>query len=82
MSQDDPLPEESTPAEDYSIDVVRETLRDLGGVATTADVADALGCADHIAHERLTDLEAGGQIDAKTVDDARLWILPERELEE
>lgn len=58
---------------EYAPEAFTEALRELGGSASTAEVADAVGCNRRTAHLRLTELEDEGAVDGRRVGRAYLW---------
>ena len=61
----------------YPPAVFLNALRDEGGMASTPEVADRVGCSGRLALNRLRDLEDNGEVDHRKVGNANLWILTE-----
>lgn len=61
--------------EKYPASAFLDALRDLGGAAGTADVADEVGCPQRTAYHRLSNLRDDGQIDSRQVGGAMLWVV-------
>lgn len=62
-------------AEKYPTTAFLDALRDLGGAAGTADVANEVGCPQRTAYHRLSQLRDTGQIDSREVGGAMLWVV-------
>lgn len=52
-----------------------EALRELGGVAGTADVADHVGCSRKTAYRWLSDLTERNSIGRREIGNTLTWIL-------
>ncbi|EMA44265.1 hypothetical protein [Halococcus saccharolyticus] len=63
---------ESYPAED-----VLAAVREVGGMASTRDVTDALGSSYETAYQKLRGLEDEGEVESRKVANARLWMVQE-----
>ena len=50
-------------------------IRDVGGSASTAEVADAVGCDRRTAYVRLNGLEDTGDVESRMVGNSLLWSL-------
>ena len=48
-----------------------------GDIATTAEVADRVGCAHRTALMYLNDLEDAGRLESKMAGRAKVWSLPD-----
>jgi hypothetical protein len=56
-----------------------EAIRELGGSASTTEVADAVGCNRRTSHLRLTELDDDGTVDGRRVGQAYLWTVTDGE---
>lgn len=61
--------------EKYPTEAFLNAIRDLGGAAGTADVADEVGCPQRTAYHRLSNLRNNGQIDSRQVGGSMLWVV-------
>lgn len=61
--------------EKYPTSAFLDALRELGGGAGTADVAEEVGCPQRTAYHRLSNLRENGQIDSRQVGGAMLWVV-------
>jgi predicted transcriptional regulator len=52
------------------------TIEDLGGSASTTEVAESMGCDRRTAYIRLKELEDENQISSRKVGNSLLWLLP------
>jgi predicted transcriptional regulator len=59
--------------ETYPLEEFISALRELGGAASTQEVADSVGCAYRTAHAKLSKLEEQNKITSKKVGNAKLW---------
>lgn len=66
-------------SETYPLSDFIEALEDLGGSAGTQDVADEVGCKYRTANAKLHELEERGEVTARKVGNAYLWMLDEGE---
>lgn len=57
----------------YPLGEFTSALRELGGAASTQEVADEVGCAYRTAHAKLSELEEQAKITSKKVGNAKLW---------
>lgn len=55
-----------------------DALQSEGGMASTSEVANHVGCSERLAFDRLTDLAGDGRVDSRNVGNARLWLIPGR----
>lgn len=62
--------------ETYPPSQFTKALDDLGGAASTQEIAEKVGCAYRTAYAKLTDLDEKNQVNSKRVGNARLWQLP------
>lgn len=51
-------------------------IEDAGGAAGTQEVADVVGCEYRTANARLHELKENGDVEARKVANAYLWMLP------
>lgn len=58
---------------EYDREAFVEAIRELGGAASTTEIADAVGCDRRTSHLRLTELEDEGDVDGRRVGRAYLW---------
>jgi hypothetical protein len=58
---------------EYDPEAFVEAIRELGGAASTTEVADAVGCDRRTSHLRLTELEDEEEVDGRRVGRAYLW---------
>ena len=63
--------------ESYPPEAVIEAIHDAGDMASTTDVADALGSSYETAYKKLRALEDDGEIESRKVANARLWMIGE-----
>jgi len=63
----------------YPPEAFVEALREVGGMASTSELADAVGSSDRLALDRLHALADGGDVDRRKVGNANLWLLSEVE---
>ena len=61
--------------ENYPLKKFVTALKELGGEASTQEVADQVGCAYRTAHAKLSELEGEEEISSRTVGNAKLWKL-------
>lgn len=61
--------------ERYPLSVFLNALRSEGGMASTPEVAESVGCSDRLALNRLQELAESGQVTRRKVGNAHLWIL-------
>lgn len=61
--------------ETYADADVISAIESAGGMASTTEVAEALGCAYETAYKKLSALEDAGSITSRKVGNARLWLL-------
>ena len=54
-----------------------EAIEDSGGMASTTDVSDEIGCSYDLAYKRLKEFEDDGDIESRKVANARLWMIGE-----
>ena len=54
-----------------------EAIEDSGGMASTTDVSDHIGCSYDLAYKRLKEFEDDGEIESRKVANARLWMIGE-----
>ena len=52
-----------------------EAIEDSGGMASTTDVSDHVGCSYDLAYKRLKEFEDDGEIESRKVANARLWMI-------
>lgn len=64
-------------SETYPLPDFVEALDELGGSAGTQDVADVVGCKYRTANAKLHELKDRGEVTARKVGNAYLWMLPE-----
>ena len=50
-----------------------DAIHNLGGMAGTSEVAEAVGCTRRTAYTRLQTLESEGQVSSKKVGNTLLW---------
>ena len=62
---------------EYDREAFVDAIRELGGSASTSEIADAVGCDRRTAHLRLTELDEEGPIDGRRVGRAYLWSAAE-----
>lgn len=62
---------------EYDPDTFVEAITELGGSASTTEVADEVGCDRRTAHLRLKELQDDDTITGRRVGRAYLWSLPE-----
>jgi CRP-like cAMP-binding protein len=60
--------------ESYPPEAVIEAIGEAGGMASTSDVADALGSSYETAYKKLRALEDSDEIQSRKVANARLWM--------
>lgn len=63
--------------ESYPPERFIEAIRENGGMASTTDVSDYVGCSYDLAYKRLRTFEGSGEIESRKVANARLWSLAE-----
>lgn len=51
-------------------------IEDLGGSASTTEIADSIDCDRRTAYLRLKELEDGDDISSRKVGNSLLWLLP------
>ena len=61
----------------YSTEAFLEAIDDHSGVATTSEIAAAVGCDRRTAYKRLTTLEEETRVDSRKSNRVRLWSVPE-----
>jgi uncharacterized membrane protein len=61
----------------YPTGAFLEAIDDHAGVATTSEIADAVGCDRRTAYKRLTTLEEENRVDSRKSNRVRLWSVPE-----
>jgi DNA-binding transcriptional regulator YhcF (GntR family) len=64
-------------AESYPPDLFVETIHGGDGMASTTEVANAVGCVYDTAYKKLRGLEDDGRITSRKVANARLWMIAE-----
>jgi GTP-sensing pleiotropic transcriptional regulator CodY len=52
-----------------------DALEALGGMATTSEVGEEMGCARRTAYNKLRPLDEDGTISSRDAGGSRLWIL-------
>lgn len=63
--------------ESYSDEAFIDALDELGGAASTSDVADELGCPHRTALDRLGKLDDADAISSRMVGRSKLWLPPD-----
>lgn len=63
--------------ESYPLAVFLDALRSEGGMASTPEVANVVGCSDRLALNRLQELADSGRVTRRKVGNANLWIVAE-----
>lgn len=61
--------------ESYPLSEFAEALRAEGGMASTSEVAERVGCSSRLALIRLQELADTDRVDRRNVGNAHLWIL-------
>ena len=61
----------------YSPEYFLSALDQLGGSASTKEIADEVGCSRRTANYRLSDLEDEGRVDSREVGRSILWQVSE-----
>ncbi|MFC7155177.1 helix-turn-helix domain-containing protein [Halomarina halobia] len=64
-------------SETYPTAEFLDAVADSGGMASTQDVADYVGCSYETAYKKLRALESDGSVTSRKVANARLWQLPD-----
>ena len=67
---------ESYPREEFI-----EAIEDSGGMASTTDVSDHVGCSYDLAYKRLREFEEKGDVRSRKVANSRLWMIGESDEE-
>ena len=65
--------------ESYPPEAVIEAIHNAGDMASTTDVADALGSSYETAYKKLRALEDSGEVQSRKVANARLWMTADAE---
>ena len=66
-------------SETYPLADFVEALAELGGSAGTQEVADVVGCKYRTANAKLHELKERGEVTARKVGNAYLWMLADDE---
>lgn len=62
-------------SEKYSDADFVDAIREFGGTAGTAEVADKIGCPHSTAYYRLDQLRDTGRVDSRQIGNAVLWMV-------
>lgn len=54
-----------------------DAIKELGGMAGTSEIAEAVGCTRRTAYTRLQSLESEGQVTSRKVGNSLLWSVPD-----
>lgn len=54
-----------------------EAIEDSGGMASTTDVSDHVGCSYDLAYKRLREFEDNGEVESRKIANSRLWMIGE-----
>ena len=61
----------------YPLEAFLEALEEEGGMASTKEITDIVGCTNALTYQRLRDLEDDDEVTSRKVANARLWMLPD-----
>ena len=63
--------------ENYPRERFTEAIQEHGGMASTSEVAEYVGCSYDLAYKRLRSFENSGEVESRKVANARLWSVAE-----
>lgn len=61
----------------YSDSDFVDAIRQLGGLAGTSEIADAVGCTRRTAYTRLQSLENEDRVSSRKVGNSLVWMIPQ-----
>ena len=61
----------------YSAEAMLDAIQEVGGLAGTSEVAEAVGCARDTAYKKLKKMEEEGQVGSRKVGGSLVWQMSE-----
>jgi GTP-sensing pleiotropic transcriptional regulator CodY len=59
----------------YSDSEFIDAIKQLDGLAGTAEIAEEVGCTQRTAYTRLTSLEYSGKINSREIGNSLVWLI-------